>query len=75
MAKDSNAGFKYTRKKDVSLEDTFTEKKKRDKNDFKSITFFIDEEMHTNFKTHCTQKKVTMTDVLTESIRKLLEKP
>lgn len=73
MPSEKNAGFKYTRNKDIKLEDTFTDKNKRDKRDYKSITFFIDEGTHTNFKTYCAKNKTTMTDVLVDCINSIVE--
>lgn len=65
-------GFKVKRNKDLTLEDTFTEKSKRAKGEFKTITFYLEKEMHADFKSYCAKNNISMTDALTEQIKKLI---
>lgn len=65
-------GFKIKRTKDARLEDTFLDKNRREKKDFKTITFYIEKEVHADFKAYCAKNDVSMTDILLEQIKKTI---
>lgn len=65
-------GFKIKRNRDGRLEDTFTDKGKREKNDFKTITFYIEKNIHADFKSYCAKNETSMTDILIEQIKKTI---
>lgn len=66
-------GFKeIKRQKGVALEDTFTNKGKKDKNDYKSFTFWMEKETHSAFKSYCAKNNLSMAEVVKKYIETLI---